>query len=72
MQAKEERYAQFTTEMEDEMIEVEQYKGRNFYEGPAVRTDEAGGLSLQDVLRATSVRVQWDSLGRSDAIVYPR
>lgn len=64
------KVVQFVNDMEDEGIEVEHYHGRFYWEGPAVRTDRNGWPTLQDVIRATSVKVQWDSLGL-DQIVYP-
>lgn len=62
----------FVEDMDEAGIETEHYHGRYFWEGPAVRTNEDGGLTLQDVIRATTVGVQWDTMGRSDYIVYPR
>lgn len=65
---KEERYAQFTEDMEQGGYEVEHYRGRNFYEGPSVQV-EAG--ELQDVIRSTRINVQWDQLGKSGLVIYP-
>ena len=67
------RYAQFRADMEAAGLELEDYKGRYFYDGPAVRTDESRneGPDLQEVIRMTTVPVQWDNLGY-DYIVYPR
>lgn len=65
---KEERYKKFENDLENE-YDVEQYQGRNFYNGPAVRIDSS---ELQDVIRATDVKVQWDTLGKDGLIVYPR
>ena len=65
-------YAKFREDCEAEGMEVEDYRGRFYYEGPAVITSEDGWPTLQDVIRATSVKVQWDSMGRDDYIVYPR
>lgn len=48
--------------------EVDEYHGRYAYVGPAVRIDAS---ELQDVLRATSVRVVWDTLGKNGYVVYP-
>ena len=44
------------------------YHGRNFYVGPAVVIDED---LLQSIIRATSVKLQWDNLGKNSLIVYP-
>lgn len=65
------KYEQFVRDMEIVGIEYEEYKGRFFYHGPAVRTNENGFPTLQDVVRATKVKLQWDNLGKSDLIVYP-
>ena len=46
----------------------EEYRGRNFYAGPAVVVRRS---QLQDVIRATSVDVQWDQMGKDGVIVYP-
>lgn len=64
------KYERFVKDMEDAGIEYEEYKGRFFYHGPAVRTKEKGFPTLEDVIHATNVRLQWDNLG-SDFIVYP-
>ncbi len=64
-------YEQFVEDMEKADIEYDgEYNGRYFYHGPAVRTDEKGFPTRQDVIRATKVKVQWDNLGL-DFIVYP-
>jgi hypothetical protein len=67
---KEERYAKFTADMEESNYSVEDYRGRNYYHGPAVRIDD--GDELQDVIRATDVRVRWEALGRDGLIIFPR
>ena len=64
------KYEQFIEDMEEAGIEYEEYNGRFFYHGPAVRTNENGFPTLQDVIKTTEVRLQWDNLG-SDFIVYP-
>ena len=56
----------FIEDMEEAGLEVEHYRGRFFWEGPAVRVDD-----LQDALGVTKVRCQWDNMGRG-WIVYPR
>lgn len=66
------RYEQFIEDMEMAGIEYDgEYHGRFFYGGPAVRTNENGFPKLQDVIRATKIKVQWDNLGL-DFVVYPR
>ena len=64
-------YKQFVKDMEAVGYEVRDYHGRFFYHGPAVATREKDGPTLQDVIRATKVPVQWDNLGL-DYIVYPQ
>lgn len=65
------KYEQFIKDMERVGIEYDgEYKGRFFYHGPAVRTNEEGFPTLQDIIRATKVRLQWDQLG-FDFVVYP-
>lgn len=60
---------QFVEDMASAGYEVEHYYGRYSWEGPAVRTSDYGP-DLQDVIRATSVKLQWDSMGMNE-IVYP-
>ena len=55
----------FINDMEAAGLTVEPYRGRFFWTGPAVRVDD-----IQDVLSATRVRCQWDSIGLG-YIVYP-
>jgi hypothetical protein len=57
---------QFVRDMEDAGLEVEHYRGRYYWEGPAVRVDE-----LQDALSATRVKCQWDNMGLG-WVVYPK
>ena len=65
-------YKKFIRDMKASGIEVvEEYHGRYFYVGPAVSTDKENGPTLEDVIRATTVKVQWDNLGL-DYIIYPR
>lgn len=59
---------QFVEDMEAAGFEVEHYRGRFYWEGPAVRCDRD---SYQDVIRATKVRLQEDDMGLG-AIVYPQ
>ena len=65
-----ERYRRFREDMEQAGYEVREYAGRYFYRGPAVTTSRDAGVTMQDVIRATEVRLQWDNLGL-DWIVYP-
>lgn len=64
-------HRKFILDMEAAGIEWENYNGRYFYSGPAVRTNEDDRPTLQEVIRATDVNVQWDNLGY-DWIVYPK
>jgi hypothetical protein len=65
------KYEQFVRDMEIAGIEYEEYHGRFLYHGPAVRTNEKGFPTRQDIIRATKVELQWDNMG-FDFIVYPR
>ena len=65
MQAQQ-RYKTFREECEAAGLEVQDYRGRNFYDGPAVSCGDR-----QTVIRATTVDCQWDNLGKG-WIVYPR
>lgn len=62
-------HEQFVQDMKKAGHEVEHYRGRFFYEGPAVKCERD---ELQDVIRATQVKLQWDHLGRTGLVVYPR
>jgi hypothetical protein len=47
-------------------------KGRWFYQGPAAYSDESKrGQRRDDIVRATTVDLQYDNLAR-DWVVYPR
>ena len=59
-------YQQFAEDMSNAGLEVRDYRGRNFYSGPAVFCED-----IQDVIRMTQVKVQWDSMG-FDFVVYPK
>lgn len=59
----------FRSEMEADGFDVEDYQGRNFYHGPAVRVVDWGGVERVESL--TSVEVQNDQMGLG-YIVYPR
>lgn len=64
-------YEQFVKDMEKAGIEYdEEYHGRFFYHGPAVRTNENGFPTRQDVIQATKVKLRWDTMGFG-FIVYP-
>lgn len=57
---------QFVADMEAAGFDVEHYRGRNFWEGPAARAP-----SLGEPLATTSVVCQWDDMGLG-YIVYPK
>lgn len=72
MHYKNKNYQQFVEDMIKVGIEVEDYEGRFNYHGPAARTNiENNGPDLQDIIRATQVKLQWDDLGKRDYIIYP-
>lgn len=62
------RYWRFRQDMDTAGYAVEEYRGRNYYQGPAIQYE---GYDLQNVIRATTVRLQTDQLGKSGLIVYP-
>lgn len=55
----------FVADMEAAGLKVRHYRGRGFWEGPAVSAD-----GIQDVLSNTKIKCQWDQLGLG-VIVYP-
>lgn len=58
----------FKEDMEEAGYTVRFYSGRSRYEGWATAVDDRS--ELQDVIRATGVKVQWDELGLG-LIIYP-
>lgn len=56
----------FVEDMEDACLDVEHYRGRFFWQGPAVICDD-----IQDVLSNTKVKCQWDQMGLG-YVVYPK
>lgn len=60
----------FLKDMENAGYQTYTYRGRNYYEGPAVNTDRHNGPSVQDIIRATTVKVVTDNMGL-DYVVYP-
>lgn len=59
-------YRAFAEDMRSAGLVVTHYKGRSFFEGPAVAVDD-----IQDALSNTKVKCRWDQLGHG-YIVYPR
>jgi len=60
----------FGKDMEKANREFEFYSGRFYYRGWATRVNNLNGL--QEVIRDTSVLLQWDQLGKEGYIVYPQ
>ena len=56
----------FMRNMKKAGLKIEDYRGRFFWTGPAVRVND-----LQDALSATKVKCQWDNMGLG-YIVYPK
>jgi hypothetical protein len=65
---KSEDHQTFVSEMKSDGRDVEHYNGRNFYEGPSIHCDRS---ELEDVIRASTVRLGWESLGKSGLVVWP-
>jgi hypothetical protein len=61
---------QFVEDMARQGFPVRHYRGRSFWEGPAVVTDREEGIEEQDLIRATKVRLQQDNMGL-ETIWYP-
>ena len=59
-------HVQFIEDLAEAGLEPYHYRGRWYWEGPAVDVDD-----LQDALGATKVRCQWDHMGRG-FVVYPQ
>ncbi len=59
-------HIQFVEDMRKAGLKPYNYRGRNFYEGPAVNVDD-----LQEGLSATKVSCQWDHMGKG-WVVYPK
>jgi hypothetical protein len=57
---------QFMDDMDNAGLEMRYYRGRFYWEGPAVVVE-----NLQDALSETKVRCNWDSIGL-DKVVYTR
>lgn len=68
---REERYKQFEDDIDGSFIGTfrAEYRGRSYYVGPAVEIDAS---ELQDIIRLTPVPLQWDQLGKTGLIVYPK
>lgn len=63
-------YERFCREIEAETnFEIKHYKGRWFYEGPAIFVEDN---DFQAVVRATTMPLQSDEMGKTGLVVYPR
>lgn len=60
------RKTRFCKDMKEAGHEIRDYKGRFFYEGPAVVVED-----LLDAIGVTDIPLEWDHIGLS-WIVYPR
>ncbi len=60
---------QFVKDMEAAGFETYEYHGRYFWKGPAITCLHE---QLQEVIRATSVKVQWDHMGLNSYVIYPK
>ncbi len=67
---KEYRYNQFVSDMMNSEFTPYDYNGRNLYHGPAVNVSDDD--ERQAVIRATNVLLQYDTLGKSGYVIYPR
>jgi hypothetical protein len=63
-------HEKFVADMEIAGIVTPAYRCRFSWEGPAARSDEQNGPTLQDIIKKTAVPLQRDSLD-SNYIVYP-
>lgn len=63
-------YLKFVEDMNEQGFKVRHYHGRWYYSGPAVETSRRDDIDLQDIMRATKVRLRTDNLGL-ETIVYP-
>ena len=62
------RYNKFAKDMKTAGFKPYHYRGRFYYEGPAVNCDQE---EFQTVLGATKIPVQWDDMGLGK-VVYPK
>jgi len=63
-------HEKFVEDMRVAGIATAAYRGRFFWEGPAARSDQRNGPTLQDIIKHTTVPLQWEALN-SNYIVYP-
>jgi hypothetical protein len=63
-------YERFVGDMRVAGIPTAAYSGRFFWEGPAAPSNQQNGPTLQDIIKKTVIRLQWDGLA-SNYVVYP-
>lgn len=63
------KYVKFVTDMTKAGVPVDDYNGRDRYHGPAVKAGDYA--EMQSLIRKTTVKVQWDELGKHGYILYP-
>ena len=63
-------HEKFVEDMHTAGIVTTSYFGRFYWQGPAARSDQHNGPTLQDIIKNTAVPLQWDALN-SNYIVYP-
>ena len=63
-------HERFVEDMRVAGIVTTAYRGRFFWEGPAARSDQQNGPTLQDIIKKTKIPLQWEALN-SNYIVYP-
>jgi len=63
-------HQKFVQDMDHAGIATAAYRGRFFWDGPAARSDQQLGPTLQEIVDKTLVPLQWDSMA-SNYIVYP-
>jgi len=64
------RHVKFTMEAEAAGFKVRHYEGRYYYVGPAVDRQDYDDFAR--LIRATTVPVQDDQMGKHGFVVYPR
>jgi hypothetical protein len=63
-------HATFTAQASAAGFAVTHYEGRDYYSGPAVDCSSHG--ELLRLVRATTMRIETDELGKSGFVAYPR
>ena len=55
-------HEKFVEDMAVAGIVTAAYLGRFFWEGPAARSDQQNGPTLQDIIKKTKIPLQWEAL----------